>query len=78
MKSFRRLPHAGTTRRSIERDVDDEIRFHLQMRVEDLMRQGRSRDDAEREAVREYGDMAAARSELASIDRRDQETFQLP
>jgi putative ABC transport system permease protein len=70
MRPFRRLPHAGTTRRSIERDVDAEIRFHLQMRVEDLMRQGRSRDEAEREAVREYGDMTAARSELASIDRR--------
>jgi predicted permease len=56
--------------RSIERDVDTEIQFHLQMRIEDLMRQGQSREDAERTALREYGDTAAARAELASIDQR--------
>jgi putative ABC transport system permease protein len=64
------LPHAGTTRHSIARDVDDELRFHLQMRIEDLMRDGHSRDDAEQIARREYGDMNQARSELTSIDRR--------
>ena len=62
------LPHAGTTRRSIERDVDEELLFHLQMRIEDLMRQGHSRDDAEQIARREYGDMNEARSEL-DVDR---------
>jgi putative ABC transport system permease protein len=67
---FRRLPHVGPTRHSIERDVDDEMRFHIQARIEDLMRQGKSRGDAESTALREYGDLAAARSELASIDRR--------
>ena len=34
------------------------------------MRQGQSKDDAERNALREYGDTAAARRELAAIDRR--------
>jgi predicted permease len=67
---FRPLPHAGPTHRSIERDVDEEMRFHLQMRIEDLMRQGKSLEDAESIATREYGDMSAARSELSSIDRR--------
>jgi predicted permease len=67
---FRPLPHAGPTRRSIERDVDEEMRFHIQMRIEDLMRQGKSRDAAESIATREYGDVRAARSELSSIDRR--------
>jgi putative ABC transport system permease protein len=57
-------------RRSIERDVDDEMRFHIQMRMEDLMRNGERRDEAERRAAAEYGDVAAARSELAAIDRR--------
>jgi predicted permease len=67
--TIRKLPRIPGTR-AIEREVDDEIRFHLHMRVEDLMRQGRSREDAEREAMREYGDMNAARAELATIDRR--------
>ena len=64
------LPHAGPTRRSIARDVDEELLFHLQMRIEDLMRDGHSRDSAEQIARREYGDMNEARSELTSIDRR--------
>src|SRR5262245_14874290 len=68
--TIRKLPRISRTGRAIEREVDDEIRFHLHMRVDDLMRQGRSREDAEREALREYGDMSAARAELASIDRR--------
>ncbi len=67
---FQPVPQIVTTRRSIERAVDDEIRFHLQMRIEDLMRQGQSREDAERNAVQEYGDVSAARRELASIDAR--------
>jgi putative ABC transport system permease protein len=67
---FRRLLTLGTTRRSIERDVDTEMGFHIQMRIEDLMRQGKTHDDAEAQALREYGDTVAARDELASIDRR--------
>ena len=66
---FKRL-FSLTTRRSIERDVDTEMRFHIQMRIEDLMRQGTSRDDAEKIARREYGDFGKARHELTSIDAR--------
>src|SRR3954471_13424611 len=66
----RQLPHAGTTRGSIERDIDDEMRFHIHARIEDLMRQGLPEEDAEKTATREYGDAAAARRELAEIDRR--------
>jgi putative ABC transport system permease protein len=70
MKPFRAIAHLSTTNRSIERDVDDEMRFHIQTRVEDLMREGHSRTDAESIAEREFGDVSAARSELTSIDRR--------
>ncbi|MDB4878104.1 MAG: permease [Gemmatimonadetes bacterium] len=67
---IRRLPHVGTSRSSIERDVDEEMHFHIQMRIEDLMRQGQSEADAKATATREYGDISLARHELASIDRR--------
>src|SRR4051812_29245298 len=70
LPGIRPAPHAGSTNRSIERDIDDEIRFHLQARIEDLMRQGQSKDEAEANAAREYGDTVAARRELAEIDRR--------
>jgi predicted permease len=58
------------TSRSIEPDVETELRFHFQARVDDLMRQGYTRDDAERQARQEFGDANEARRELAEIDRR--------
>jgi predicted lysophospholipase L1 biosynthesis ABC-type transport system permease subunit len=69
-KGIRRLFRIGATPRSILQDVDEEMRFHLNMRIEDLMRLGHSRNDAESNALREFGDLSTARSELASIDRR--------
>ncbi len=54
--------------RTIERDVDDEIRFHLESRIADLMAQGQTIDEARRIARREFGDVNAARDELASVD----------
>jgi predicted permease len=46
------------------------MRFHLQSRVDALMLDGSSREDAESTALREFGDLTAARRQLASIDRR--------
>ena len=57
---WRRLLRLSLGRRSIERDVDTEMGFHIQMRIEDLMRQGKTPDDAEAQALREYGDTGAA------------------
>jgi putative ABC transport system permease protein len=54
---------------NVERDVDDEIRFHLESRVADLIRSGSSAADARRIARQEFGDVRAARDELANVDR---------
>jgi putative ABC transport system permease protein len=70
MPPFRRLFHLSVTKRSVEQAVDDEMRFHLQMRVEELMQQGRPADESRRAAIQEYGDINAARAEIASIDHR--------
>src|SRR5438045_3862517 len=70
MPRFRRLPRVSTSARAIERAVDDEMRFHLQMRVEELMREGKSNASARAQAEREYGDVSAALTELTGIDRR--------
>src|SRR5215207_1459050 len=69
-RSPKKLFKLSSTRASVRHEIDDEMRFHLQTRTDDLMRQGHSRDDAERIAVQEYGDLASARAELTSIDRR--------
>ncbi len=38
-------------------DVKDELRFHLEAKTEDLIRQGLPRDKARREAERQFGDI---------------------
>lgn len=57
-------------RRRLDVDIDEELRFHLDSRVDDLVRSGRSADDARREALAEFGDVDASRRELLSVDRR--------
>ncbi|MFN2564613.1 MAG: ADOP family duplicated permease, partial [Gemmatimonadaceae bacterium] len=56
--------------RRVQSDVDEELRFHLDMRAEELVRRGMTPDDARAHALREFGDVHEARSELAAIDRR--------
>ena len=60
------------SRRTARRAVDDEVRFHLEMRAEALMRSGRcaSLQEARTQALREFGDVAAASDELTTMDER--------
>lgn len=62
-----RLPATGARLRA---DVDEELRFHLQGRIEELMSQGMSREEAEAEARRRFGDEAAYGREAREIDER--------
>jgi predicted permease len=50
-----RLPFSADRAR---REVDDEVRFHLELRAESLRRRGLSADDAAREALARFGDPA--------------------
>jgi predicted permease len=55
-----RIALAGLFRRSrMERDMADELRFHLEQRTETLMRTGASRDEAARRARVEFGAIEA-------------------
>jgi predicted permease len=62
--------------RSVERDVDEEIAFHLAQLVEDLERQGWTPGAAREEAARQFGDQGHYRRQLMKIDgsaaRREQ------
>ena len=55
---------------SVQRDVDAELRFHLEARIEELMGQGMSREEARARAVDEFGDVDETRARLNEIDRR--------
>src|SRR3954470_8134165 len=66
----RKLFRVPSTRATVDHEIDDEMRFHLDARREELERLGHSPDDARRIALEEFGDVRAARAELAAIDRR--------
>jgi putative ABC transport system permease protein len=51
-------------------DASDEIRFHLEMRVRDLVARGMSQERAQREAEREFGDAQAVQQQVEHIDTR--------
>jgi predicted permease len=66
MKRVFRIPGGG---RPADRALDDELRFHLEGRVEELMQsEGLARDEAEREARRRFGDYEAYRRQAREID----------
>ena len=57
-------------RRTPEADVDAEVRFHLEARVDDLVARGAAPADARAQALAEFGDVDSFRSRLGAIDRR--------
>ncbi len=69
IEGIRRLFHIPGTRTGIERAVEDELEFHFDMTVRDLMANGMSPEDARREAQRRFGDVERARERIAAIDR---------
>jgi predicted permease len=66
---IRRLLRQPAGARAIEREVDDELTFHLETRIDVLVSNGMTRQAAEAQARREFGDLRAAHDEIAAIDR---------
>ena len=54
---------------SPERDVDDEFRFHLDARIDELRASGLGAEEARREAIRSFGPVAPRREECVAIGR---------
>jgi putative ABC transport system permease protein len=61
---LRRPPH------TVASDVDEELRTHLEMRIEELTATGMPADEARREALRLFGDLDAAREYCRLEDQR--------
>ncbi|HMC56572.1 MAG TPA: ABC transporter permease [Gemmatimonadaceae bacterium] len=57
-------------RRDPRRDIDDEIRAHLELRQADLVAQGFTPEVARARAQREFGDAAAVRETTVRVDER--------
>lgn len=56
--------------RNLERDLDEELAFHFEQTVEELMQRGMTRPQAEAEARRRFGDERRWRRELGKLDRQ--------
>lgn len=70
--NLRRVFRLPSTRRRLHADVEAELAFHLQGRVEELMRDGLTRDAAEREARRRFGDYARIEREVEQMTMRSE------
>ena len=44
-------------------DIDRELRFHIEGRIEELVAQGYTREQAEREVSERFGDVSTVRDE---------------
>jgi putative ABC transport system permease protein len=55
-------------RRRLDRDIDDELAFHIEMRAREHERRGMTSVDARREAVRQVGNPSALRDRTRDVD----------
>ena len=56
--------------RNVTANVDEELRFHLESRADDLVGHGQTREAATAQALSEMGNLAVVREGLQAIDRR--------
>ena len=70
MDRVRRLLRLPGRLRRADRDVDDEIAFHLQMREAKLEASGMDHAQAHARARERFGDLAAIRAECVESERR--------
>ena len=65
----RRYVRSGSSDGSVRRRVDDELAFHFDMCVADLVAGGMTPDAARAEAERRFGNVASVREQLTRLDR---------
>jgi predicted permease len=63
----RLFAHVSRTRDEVRGDIADEFAFHLDMRADELVREGLTRDEARRQAEREFGRADASARALAAL-----------
>ena len=71
LRRFLRLPRSP---RRIRADVDEELRFEIEMRARDLMRQGLDAAAAHEQSVAEFGDLDATRRYCEEVDMETERT----
>lgn len=67
-RSPRRVLRIPFSRVGLRKDLDAELRFHIEGRIEELVAGGLSREDASIEAWRRFGDLEMHRRAMRAID----------
>jgi predicted permease len=57
-------------RRNVRREIDDELRFHFDARISELISHGLSAGDARAKAIEEFGNVDEVKENLKAIDDR--------
>lgn len=57
----------GNLRDQVTEDIESEIHFHLESRIEELTNLGASRDEARKKAIQEFGDVETAKHRLRQV-----------
>jgi len=65
---MRRVFRIPFQQQRIEEDVDDELTFHIELRVERLMERGMPEEDARREALRQFGAVDVIKESCVTLD----------
>lgn len=68
-RTFRRLFRLDNDNADIDRAVDDELQFHFESTVRELMAKGATESEARHQAERRFGDVERTRNGLREIDR---------
>src|SRR5690242_12342855 len=55
--------------RAFEHEIEEELRFHVEMRTRDNIASGMAEEDAKREALRRFGDFDHVHAECREISR---------
>ena len=71
---MRRVFRIPFSRSRLAREVDDELAFHFQMRVDQLVARGLTADAARAEALRQFGALDPVREQMLALDQQREAT----
>jgi len=69
-RDWRRAFRLAVGRHHVDRAVDEELAFHIEMRTRKLMAAGLTPEAARLQALQQFGDMGAVRDECLTIDHQ--------
>ncbi len=72
---MRRVFRLPANRARLAHEVDEELAFHLETRVQQLVARGASPDAARREAERQFGDLESVRRSCVTMDEQREQSM---